>query len=377
MALFEVIKQEGKARAGVLRLPHGEVPTPMFMPVGTQGSVKTLSQQELSTVLDAPILLGNTYHLFLRPGIEILEKAGGLHRFMHWDRNLLTDSGGFQIHSLSRLREIREEGVTFRSHLDGRIVHFTPETVVSIQRVIGSDIIMVLDECTSYPCSYEAARRAVYLTNAWAERSRAHFFRTEPLYGYPQYQFGIVQGSVYEDLREASIQFLLALDFDGYAIGGLAVGEPKELLYAFTQFCADRLPEGKPRYLTGVGKPEDILNAIEMGIDLFDCVLPTRNARHGLIYSFDGVRNLMNATYRTDFSPLDPLSDLEMDHVYTKAYLHHLFKAKEILALRIATLHNLYFFLRLVRRAQEAILNGTFSKWKSEILPQITHRWRE
>lgn len=375
MAFFEVIETEGKARAGILKLPHREVPTPMFMAVGTQGTVKTLSQQELATKLDAPIILGNTYHLYLRPGTEVLAKAGGLHRFMNWPRNILTDSGGFQIHSLTHLCKITEEGVTFRSHLDGRYIHLSPEDVVHIQRIIGSDIMMALDECTSYPCSYEEAKRAISITHLWAERSRNQFLKSQPHYDYPQYQFGIVQGSVYEDLRESSIQFLCELDFEGYAIGGLAVGEPKEQLYYFTQFCTERLPTHKPRYLMGVGTPEDILNAIEMGVDLFDCVLPTRNARHGLIYSFDGIRNLMNSRYSTDFSPLDPHSNLEEDHYYTKAYVHHLFKAKEILAFRIATLHNLNFFLQLVKKAREHILNHTFTEWKQEILPKITYRW--
>ncbi len=361
-----------KARAGVLRTAHGEIETPVFMPVGTQGTVKAVTQRVLKNEIGARIILGNTYHLYLRPGTEILEAAGGLHAFMNWDNAILTDSGGFQIYSLSELRKIKSDGVQFRSHLDGSMHYFTPEKVINIQRSIGSDIMMPLDECTPYPCDYEYAKRSKELTSDWAVLNKEAFEKSKPKYGFEQRLFGIVQGSVYKDLRESSARDLTSLDFDGYSIGGLAVGEPKETRNEITDFVTDILPLQKPRYLMGVGRPEDILDGIERGVDMFDCVMPTRNARNAYLFTSEGVLKIRNAVYKNDFSPVDEACDCYTCRNFSRAYLRHLFIANEILALELATIHNLTFYLNLVRRARKEILEDNFKKWKEEITNKLT-----
>lgn len=345
------------------------------MPVGTVASVKAVGQQQLQELVKAQIILANTYHLYLRPGLEVLQGAGGLHKFMHWQLPILTDSGGYQVYSLSQIRKISSEGVLFASHIDGSRHLFTPENVVDKQRIIGSDIVMVLDECTPYPCDYSYAEKSMHLTHDWAKRSRSYFLQTSPVYDFEQYQFGIVQGSTFVQLRKISAQYIASLEFDGNAIGGLAVGEPVELMYTITAEVCQELPKQKPRYLMGVGTPANILEAIACGVDMMDCVLPTRNARHGLLYTWQGILNIKNARYRYDFSPLDIDSSCEWDHYYTKAYLRHLFASGEILGLTIATIHNLNFFLELVARAREQILKGRFYSWKNEIIPIISKRW--
>ncbi len=373
MSFFELKHKStnSKARAGIITTDHSIIETPVFMPVGTQATVKTLDSLELKNIVQAPIILGNTYHLYLRPGTEILKQAGGLHKFMAWDNSILTDSGGFQVYSLSENRKLSQKGVDFKSHIDGSKHFFTPESVVEIQRIIGSDIMMVLDECTPYPCDYEYAKKSLKLTHNWAERSREHFLKTNPIYGHKQFQFGIVQGSVYKDLREESAKFISDLDFEGIAIGGLAVGEPAEVMYELTEAVCDILPENKPRYLMGVGTPVNLLEAIDRGVDMFDCVLPTRNARHGILYTSRGFIKITNAKYKNDFSPIDETSDLIYDRIYTKAYLHHLFKAKEYLALKIASIHNVFFFVNLLREARRQILADNFRGWKDEIVPRL------
>jgi len=363
-----------KARAGRIKTAHGEIETPVFMPVGTVGSVKAVSQQELIHTINAPIILGNTYHLYLRPGTQVLQQAGGLHAFMHWDRPLLTDSGGYQVYSLASSRKLTEEGVTFQAHIDGSRHLFSPEKVIDIQRIIGADIIMVLDECPPHPCDYAYAKKSLALTQRWAARCKAHWLSQPPLYGYEQNLFPIIQGSTYRDLRTASTEAVAEMDLPGHAIGGLSVGEPHELMYEMTELSCDILPAGKPRYLMGVGTPENLLECIALGVDMFDCVLPTRNARHGLIYTSEGIRNMKNAKYERDFSPLDPHSDCPIDQYYSKAYLRHLFKANEYLALQIASIHNLHFFLWLVRTAREHILAGTFGQWKTRMLKTVSTR---
>ncbi|MDH7604181.1 MAG: tRNA guanosine(34) transglycosylase Tgt [Melioribacter sp.] len=356
-----------KARVGEFYTSHGIVETPIFMPVGTQGTVKAITQRILKEEVKAEIILSNTYHLYLRPGTEILKAAGGLHKFMNWDLPILTDSGGFQIYSLSDLRKLKNDGVEFRSHLDGSIHFFTPKKVIEIQRSIGSDIMMPLDECTPYPCDYEYAKKSKELTSKWAILNKEAFELTYSLYGYEQYLFGIVQGSVYKDLRESSARDLTKLEFDGYAIGGLAVGEPIEVMYDIVDFTTDFLPENKPRYLMGVGRPENILEAIAKGIDMFDCVMPTRNARNAYLFTSQGIVSMRNAAYKDDFSPLDPECNCYTCKNFSRAYLRHLFNAKEILALELATIHNLTFYLNLVRTAREKIKEGTFVEWKDEI----------
>ncbi len=361
-----------KARAGLVRTAHGEIPTPVFMPVGTQGTVKAIEQRVLYDELRAPILLGNSYHLYLRPGTEVLEEAGGLHRFMNWNNAILTDSGGYQIYSLSDLRKLKRNGVEFRSHLDGSRHFFTPQKVIEIQRSIGSDIMMPLDECTPYPCDYEYARRSYSLTSEWALLNKEAFESTYPKYGYEQYLFGIVQGSVYKDLREKSAKDLIAIDFDGYSIGGLAVGEPAEVMYEITDFLTDILPENKPRYLMGVGRPENILEAIEKGVDMFDCVMPTRNARNAYLFTSRGILTIRNAIYKKDFTPVDENCDCYTCRNFSRAYLRHLFNANEILALTLSTIHNLTFYLNLVRTAREKILSDNFTEWKNSIIKNIS-----
>lgn len=362
------------ARAGTISTPHGEIETPIFMPVGTQGTVKAVTQKSLREDIDAKIILGNTYHLYLRPGTEILEKAGGLHNFMNWERPILTDSGGYQVFSLSELRKIKKDGVEFRSHLDGSKHFFTPEKVIGIQRSIGSDIMMPLDECAPFPSDYNYAVKSTELTSRWAISNKEAFEKIQPLYGKYQALFGIVQGSTYKDLREKSARDLMALDFDGYSIGGLAVGEPADVMYDLTKFTASLLPEHKPRYLMGVGRPENILHSIDYGVDMFDCVMPTRNARNAYLFSRNGILSMRNNQYKDSFVPVDKECSCYTCTHFTRAYLRHLFVAKEILALELATIHNLHFYLDLVRMARTKILEGTFASWKNEVIPIISNK---
>lgn len=364
---YTLIGNDGKARAGLCETGHGVVETPIFMPVGTRATVKAVEQRELIE-LNAQIILGNTYHLFLRPGMEIIEEAGGLHKFMNWHRPILTDSGGFQIFSLSDLRKITSEGVTFQSHLDGARHTFTPERVLHIERQLGADIMMVLDECTPYPCEFSYAKKSNEMTVQWAARCRDAYEKDPVLYGHSQSLFGIVQGSVYPEIREMSAKALVAMDFDGYAIGGLAVGEPVEDMYRTIEQTEPFLPSLKPRYLMGVGLPENILEAIERGIDMFDCVIPTRNGRNGMFFTNNGTLNIRNARYKADFTPIDDECSCYTCRTFTRAYLRHLFSNKEILALQLASIHNLAFFLYLTKNARMAILDRRFSAWKSDIL---------
>jgi queuine tRNA-ribosyltransferase len=368
---FCIAGKDNKARAGFFETDNGIVETPAFMPVGTQGTVKAVNQKYLEEI-KAQIVLSNTYHLYLRPGTEVLEKAGGLHKFMNWQKPILTDSGGFQVFSLSELRKVKPDGVEFRSHLDGSAHFFTPKKVVGIQRSIGSDIMMVLDECTPYPCEYDYALNSSKLTSNWAAISKEAFEKSSPLYGHKQFMFGIIQGSVYKDLRELSAGDLIKLDFDGYAIGGLAVGEPAELMYDMVEHTTSLMPEIKPRYLMGVGRPENLLEAIERGVDMFDCVMPTRNGRNAYLFTSNGVLSMRNAKYKDDFSIIDENCDCYACSNFTKAYLRHLFIAGEILALELASIHNLNFYLSLMRSAREKILEGKFSNWKKEIIKRIS-----
>ncbi|HRI62129.1 MAG TPA: tRNA guanosine(34) transglycosylase Tgt, partial [Saprospiraceae bacterium] len=349
-----------RARAGSLTTEHGTIETPIFMPVGTAGTVKAVHQHELRDDIRAQICLGNTYHLYLRPGLEVLQKAGGLHRFNGWQGPILTDSGGFQVYSLAHRRKIKEEGVTFQSHIDGSKHTFTPEGVMDIQRVIGADIIMAFDECTPYPCEYKYAQKSLDLTHRWLARCIQQFDRTEPLYGYAQSLFPIVQGSTYPDLRKISAETIAAFGRDGNAIGGLSVGEPAEEMYAMTELVTDILPADKPRYLMGVGTPENILECIARGIDMFDCVLPTRNARHGMLYTAEGIINIRNSKWKEDFSPVDADSPAPTSRTHSRAYLRHLFINEEILGMQLASLQNLGFYLRLVGEARRRIFDGTF-----------------
>ncbi len=369
--MFTLQGQDGAARAGRLATAHGEVLTPVFMPVGTQGTVKAVDQRDLRE-LEARIILGNTYHLYLRPGDRILEKFGGLHGFMQWDRAILTDSGGYQVFSLSDLRKINEEGVTFKSHLDGSSHLFTAEQVVAMQRSIGSDVMMVLDECAPFPCEREYAARSVDLTTRWAERSRSAFDSTSPLYGHQQMQFGIVQGSTYDDLRARSAEAIASMGFEGHAIGGLAVGESAEEMYRIVEAVTPLLPADRPRYLMGVGTPENLIEAVARGVDMFDCVLPTRNGRNGQVFTAAGTLNLRNAVYRDDQRPLDEHCSCPTCRTYSRAYLRHLFIAKEVLGLHLATLHNLSFYLNLMRAMRAAILEGRFAAWRTTTLATLT-----
>lgn len=373
---FDLISKDpkSKARAGKLHTDHGVIETPIFMPVGTAGSVKGVHQHELKEDTEAQIILGNTYHLYLRPGLDVLESAGGLHSFIGWDRPILTDSGGYQVYSLSGSRNIKEEGVTFQSHVDGSYHFFSPERAIEIQRSIGADIIMAFDECTPYPCDYDYARESMHMTHRWLKRCFTEFERTEPKYGYEQALFPIVQGSVYEDLRKESAETIAGYDSVGNAIGGLSVGEPDEELYAMTDLVANILPEDKPRYLMGVGTPANLLECIALGIDMFDCVMPTRNARHGMLFTSEGIINIKNKKWEKDFSPLDPNGTSYVDQNYSKAYLRHLLRAKENLAIQIATLHNLSFYLWLVKEARKHILAGTFASWKNKMAPKLSQR---
>ena len=363
-----------KARAGLLHTAHGAIETPIFMPVGTAGTVKAVSQHTLKADVNAQIILGNTYHLYLRPGLEVLQAAGGLHRFNGWDRPLLTDSGGYQVFSLSNTRKIKEEGVTFRSHIDGSSHLFTPEGVVDIQRVIGADIIMAFDECTPWPCEYDYARRSLDMTHRWLTRCIQRFDGTEGLYGYEQALFPIVQGSTFKDLRVQSAEFIAAQNRAGNAIGGLSVGEPAELMYEMTELVCDILPPDKPRYLMGVGTPANLLENIALGVDMFDCVLPTRNARNGMLFTTQGIVNITNKKWATDFEPLDPEVGGAASTCYSRAYLRHLFQSQEMLGPQIASAHNLTFYLWLVRQARTHVLAGTFRAWKEGMVKQVMTR---
>lgn len=362
------------ARAGLITTDHGQIETPIFMPVGTVGSVKGITDRDLHNDVRAQIILGNTYHLYLRPGTEILEKAGGLHAFNGWDRPILTDSGGFQVFSLSGIRKLTEEGCTFRSHIDGSKHVFTPEKVIDIERSIGADIIMALDECPPGTSDYNYAKKSLGLTHRWLDRCFKRFNETDPLYGYNQSLFPIVQGCTYRDLREQSAEFVASKDADGYAIGGLAVGEPAEVMYEMVEVVNAILPKDKPRYLMGVGTPANLLEAIERGVDMFDCVMPTRNGRNAMLFTSKGIMNMRNKKWEDDFSPIDSEGTAWVDTFYSKAYLHHLFKAQELLALQIGSLHNLAFYLWLVGEARKHIITGDFSVWKPAILKQVTQR---
>ncbi len=363
-----------KARAATLTTDHGDVQTPIFMPVGTAGTVKAVHQSELADDIKAQIILGNTYHLYLRPGLETIEQAGGLHKFIGWDKPILTDSGGYQVYSLAQVRKIKEEGVTFKSHIDGSKHLFTPENVIDIQRTIGADIIMAFDECTPYPCEFNYARQSIDMTHRWLKRCITRFDETEGKYGYNQTFFPIVQGSVYKDLRIKSAEFIASCEQEGNAIGGLSVGEPAEEMYAMTEVVCNVLPAHKPRYLMGVGTPINLLENIALGIDMFDCVMPTRNARNGMLFTQHGFINIKNEKWKNDFSPIDADSTLFSDLNYSKAYLRHLIHSKEILGSQIATLHNLHFYIWLVQQAREKIISGEFYDWKNKMVKQLATR---
>jgi len=363
-----------KARAGEIQTDHGLIQTPIFMPVGTAGSVKAVHQRELTYDVKAQIILGNTYHLYLRPGLEVLEKAGGLHKFMGWSSPILTDSGGYQVFSLEGNRKIKEEGVVFKSHIDGSKHHFTPESVMDIQRTIGADIIMAFDECTPFPCDWSYAKNSMHLTHRWLKRCIDQFDNTSGKYGYGQSLFPIVQGSTFKDLRKDAARFVSDQDSEGNAIGGLSVGEPAEMMYEMTDLVTDILPEDKPRYLMGVGTPANILEAIALGIDMFDCVMPTRNARNGMLFTTEGIINIRNERWKMDFSPLDSGFHSHVSNFYSKAYLRHLTISKEILAAQIASIHNLSFYLWLVTQAREHIQAGDFTTWKNSMVEKVSRR---
>ncbi|MGI6478624.1 MAG: tRNA guanosine(34) transglycosylase Tgt [Salinivirgaceae bacterium] len=373
---FELVteKKTVGARAGIIRTHHGEIPTPIFMPVGTLGTVKAVLQKDLEHDIDAKIILGNTYHLYLRPGMTVLNQAGGLSKFMNWERPILTDSGGFQVFSLSDMRKISEEGVEFRSHIDGSKHFFTPENVVEKQRIIGSDIMMALDECPPGGCDREYAKKSLMLTQRWLERGFSHFKSTESLYGYQQHIFPIVQGAAFADLRRDAAKFVSDMGAVGNAIGGLSVGEPTEIMYEMIEVVNDILPAEKPRYLMGVGTPANIIEGIARGVDMFDCVMPTRNGRNGMLFTWDGIINIKNKKWENDFSPIDASGKSYVDQNFSRAYLRHLFQAREILGLQIATIHNLRFYLDLVREAREQIINGTFEEWKKETIVRVSAR---
>jgi queuine tRNA-ribosyltransferase len=366
--------RQSNARAGVVHTDHGDIETPIFMPVGTAGTVKAVHQRELEHDIQAQIILGNTYHLYLRPGTGLLQQAGGLHKFNGWSKPILTDSGGYQVYSLSENRKINDEGVTFKSHIDGSKHVFTPENVMDIQRAIGADIIMALDECTPYPCEYEYAKKSLAITHQWLQRCIRRMGTTEPLYGYQQVLFPIVQGSVYKDLRIQSAEFIAAQNQQGNAIGGLSVGEPHELMYEMTDVVCNILPADKPRYLMGVGTPENILECIALGVDMFDCVMPTRNARNGMLFTTQGIVNIRNEKWKDDLSPIDAELGGYASTFYSKAYLRHLIINKEILGAQIATIHNLTFYLWLVKEARKQILNGTFGEWKNVMVKKVSAR---
>ncbi len=372
--LLEKNDPASHARAGELRTAHGVVPTPVFMPVGTLGAVKAVHPRELRDDLGSPMMLSNTYHLYLRPGADVLEKAGGLHRFNSWDRPILTDSGGFQVHSLSDIRKIQEGGVRFHSHIDGSEHFFTPEGVMDLQRSIGADIIMAFDECTHWPCEKNYAEESMHLTHRWLDRCIARFNATEPKYGHEQTLFPIVQGSTFPELRKQSAEVIASRGMDGNAIGGLSVGEPEEELYSMTDLVCSILPADKPRYLMGVGTPWNLLECIALGIDLFDCVMPTRNGRNGMLFTRKGVLQIKNARWGDDHSPLDPDGTCWVDAYYSKAFVRHLFASNEVLGLQIASLHNLGFYLALMKEARERIVDGTFTAWRTGLMPGLKTR---
>ena len=363
-----------KARAGTLQTDHGEILTPIFMPVGTAGTVKAVSQEELFKNIKAEIILGNTYHLYLRPGIDLLEKSGGLHQFISWNKPILTDSGGYQVYSLSERRKITEEGVSFRSHIDGSKHLFTPENAMDIQKSIGADIIMAFDECTPYPCDFNYANTSMHMTHRWLKRCVDHFNSSPSKYGYNQSLFPIVQGSTYSDLRKKSAEVIASFDMPGNAIGGLSVGEPAELMYKHTDEVCTILPEDKPRYLMGVGTPVNILECIALGVDMFDCVMPTRNARNGMLFTSEGIINIKNKKWENDLSPIDPNGKATVDLMYSKAYLRHLIISKELLGAQIASIHNLTFYLWLVKEARTKIIDGNFHEWKNKMVSKLVHR---
>jgi len=363
-----------KARTGTLHTDHGDIQTPIFMPVGTAGSVKAVHQRELAKDIKAQVILGNTYHLYLRPGLDVLEKAGGLHKFNGWDKPILTDSGGYQVFSLANNRKLTEEGAIFKSHIDGSKHVFSPERVMDIQRIIGADIIMAFDECPPYPCDYAYARKSMELTHRWLQRCIDRFDNTEGKYGYQQSLFPIVQGSVFKDLRKQSSEFVASCDRDGNAIGGLSVGEPAEMMYEMTDMVTDILPKDKPRYLMGVGTPANILEAIALGVDMFDCVMPTRNARNGMLFTSEGIINIRNEKWKEDFSPIDPHINSYVSTFYSKAYLRHLTISKEILSSQIASIHNLSFYLWLVGQAREKIKDGVYLPWKNQMVEKVSRR---
>ena len=373
---FHIVKvdTETKARAGEVKTAHGKIETPIFMPVGTAGTVKAIHFRDIKEDIKAQIILGNTYHLYLRPGIGVIEKAGGLHKFNGWDKPILTDSGGYQVYSLANQRKLIDEGVLFQSHIDGSRHKFTPENVIDIQRSIGGDIIMAFDECTPFPCDYGYAAKSMELTHNWLKRCIVHFNKTDPVYGYPQALFPIVQGSVYKDLRMKSAETIAGYEAEGNAIGGLSVGEPAEMMYEMTELVCDILPFNKPRYLMGVGTPANILESISLGVDMFDCVMPTRNGRNGMLFTKNGIINIKNERWKTDFSQIEEEGESFVDTTYTKAYLRHLFAANEILGPMIASTHNLAFYLWLVREARKKIIRGEFFKWKKKIISQLQHR---
>lgn len=373
---FDLLSKDpnSKARAGKITTDHGVIETPIFMPVGTIATVKGVHQRELKEEINPDIILGNTYHLYLRPGTGILKKAGGLHKFMNWDRNILTDSGGYQVYSLSANRKINEQGVKFKSHIDGSMHLFTPESAVDIQREIGADIIMAFDECTPYPCEYNYAKRSMHMTHRWLDRCMSHMRKTSPLYGHDQTLFPIVQGSTYKDLRKQSAEYIANVGAEGNAIGGLSVGEPDDEMYAMTEVVTEILPEDKPRYLMGVGTPSNLLENIALGVDMFDCVMPTRNARNGMLFTSEGTINIKNKKWEDDFSALDPAGYTWVDTEYSKAYLKHLFSVKELLGKQIATIHNLGFYLWLVREARRQIQAGSFRAWKDVMVKKLSVR---
>jgi queuine tRNA-ribosyltransferase len=373
---FEVLYKDKKsdARAGILRTDHSEIPTPVFMPVGTAGSVKGVHQRELLSDIEAPIILGNTYHLYLRPGLEVLQGAGGLHKFMNWERSILTDSGGYQVFSLAANRKLKPEGAQFSSHIDGSKHLFTPENIVEIQRIIGADIMMAFDECTPWPCDLNYARDSLKLTHSWLERGMKQFHATEPLYGHSQAFFPIVQGSIFKELRKESAEFVAERNAEGNAIGGLSVGEPAGEMYAMLEVVNGVLPADKPRYLMGVGTPVNILEAISLGVDMFDCVMPTRNGRNGMLFTAEGIINIRNRKWMDDYSPIDASAYCFVDTQYSRAYLRHLIISGEMLGAQIASLHNLAFYLWLVRKAFEEIKSGTFTAWKEKMIPLLSTR---
>jgi len=371
---LQITDSKSRARAGVITTDHGEIETPIFMPVGTVGSVKGVHFNDLKDDIEAQIILGNTYHLYLRPGLEIIEKAGGLHKFNGWDKPLLTDSGGYQVFSLSGNRKLKEEGAVFRSHIDGSKHLFTAENVVDIQRIIGADIIMAFDECAPGDADHKYAKNSMELTHRWLKRGITHFDQTEPKYGHSQTFFPIVQGAGYKDLRKQSAEYIASFGREGNAIGGLSVGEPAEVMYEMTEVVTGILPEDKPRYLMGVGTPVNILESIALGVDMFDCVMPTRNGRNGMLFTSRGMMNMKNEKWKDDFSPIDPEGTSFVDHHYTKAYLRHLFVSKEMLAAQIGSLHNLAFYLWLVKEARKHIIEGDFAVWKDKMVKQISVR---